>query len=82
MQAPRRATKLSLPAMMAMALICAAQPAFAESYVYQYDEYSWDLNTAAMQITSDQLALQAGFAATEAFGQHYKPEPEHYPIRI
>ncbi len=67
---------------LALSVVSWTGASFAEPYVYQYDEYSSDLVTAATQITSQQLSIQAGFAQTEAFGQHYKPAAEHYPIRI
>jgi len=63
-------------------VLLAAGPAGAADFVYQYDQFNAEIVTAASQISSAPTAVQAGYAKDEAFGQLYKPNAAHYPVKI
>lgn len=59
-----------------------AGPAHAAEFIYKYDQFSEEIVTASSQISGAPTAVQAGYAMGEAFGQLYKPNAAHYPIKI
>ena len=50
--------------------------------VYKHDQFSEDIVTAAVQIGTMPLAVHSGYIEGEAFGQIYKPSPNHYPVKL
>ena len=54
----------------------------AAEFTYKYDQFSEEIVTAASQISGAPTSVQAGYAKGEAFGQLYKPNAAHYPIKI
>jgi hypothetical protein len=50
--------------------------------VFKHDQFSEDAATAKFQVDGASLATHPGFAGGEAFGQIFRPEVAHYPVKI
>lgn len=60
-----------------------AGPALGQvAHTYMYDQFDEDIIVAAGQISGISLAVQPGFAEGEAIGQLYRPDANHYPVKI
>ena len=70
--------------LVASALVVCALGASARAavVVFQHDQFSADIATAATELSGMSLAPHPGFAQGEAFGQIYHPAPGQYPVRL
>lgn len=69
-------------ATIALGLVLIASNALAIPKVFKHDKFSEDLSAAANEVNGQSLPVHPGFVQTEAFGQLYKPDPAHYPLKI
>ena len=56
--------------------------ATAITKTFKYDEFSTSIYSAADEISTQGLSVQAAYGKGEAFGQIYRPEAGEYPVTI
>ena len=70
-------------ALIAVALTMAwSTQATAITKTFKYDEFSTSIYSAADEISTQGLSVQAAYGQGEAFGQIYRPEAGEYPVTI
>lgn len=69
-------------ALVFLAVLAIAAPAWADKIIWQYDDLPGDMTALADGLKKHPMSAHPGFVKGEAFGQIYKPEPSDYPVKI